>query len=64
MVPARSTFAGQAAFAISIDSGTGVVTVEQYLSLRQDSLSGTPDDTAVDAGGPPRHHGDGRPTRR
>ncbi|WP_181418756.1 DUF5801 repeats-in-toxin domain-containing protein [Aquipseudomonas alcaligenes] len=26
-------FAGQAAFAIQIDSGTGVVTVEQYLSL-------------------------------
>ena len=34
--PAR--FGGQAAFAISIDSGTGVVTVEQYLSLHQDSL--------------------------
>ena len=39
-----STFAGQAAFAIAINSGTGVVTVEQILSLHQDSLANTPDD--------------------
>ena len=32
-------FAGQAAIAISINSSTGVVTVEQYLSLQQDSLA-------------------------
>ncbi|MCL6698541.1 DUF5801 domain-containing protein [Sphingomonas sp. NSE70-1] len=32
-VVAAGTFAGQAAFAISINSTTGVVTVEQYLSL-------------------------------
>src|SRR4029077_9586328 len=38
------TFNGQAAFAISINSGTGVVTVEQYLSLHQDSAANTPDD--------------------
>ena len=38
------TFDGQAAFAISINSGTGVVTVEQYLSLQQDSLATTPND--------------------
>src|SRR5205085_4128564 len=44
VVQAGSPFAGQAAFAISINSGTGVVTVEQYLSLHQDSLSNTPDD--------------------
>ena len=44
VVQAGSTFAGQAAFAISINSTTGVVTVEQYLSLHQDSLSSTPDD--------------------
>ena len=45
VVQAGSTFAGQAAFAISINSSTGVVTVEQYLSLHQDSLSNTPDDS-------------------
>ncbi len=32
-VVASGTFAGQAAFAIAIDANTGVVTVEQYLSL-------------------------------
>ncbi|MHC2816877.1 T1SS-143 domain-containing protein [Bradyrhizobium huanghuaihaiense] len=37
-------FAGQAAFAISINGSTGAVTVEQYLSLHQDSASNTPDD--------------------
>ena len=39
-----AAFVGQAAFAISINSGTGVVTVEQYLSLHQDSLTNTPND--------------------
>ena len=34
-VVSGGTFNGQAAFAISINSGTGVVTVEQYLSLHQ-----------------------------
>ena len=43
VVQAGSTFVGQAAFAISINSGTGVVTVEQYLSLHQDSLANTPE---------------------
>ena len=43
VVQAGSPFAGQAAFAISISS-TGVVTVEQYLSLHQDSLANTPND--------------------
>ena len=43
-VVSGGTFNGQAAFAISIDSGTGVVTVEQYLSLHQDSATDTPDD--------------------
>ena len=38
-------FAGLAAFAITINAATGVVTVEQYLSLHQDSLTSTPDDT-------------------
>ena len=44
-VVSGGAFNGQAAFAISIDSGTGVVTVEQYLSLHQDSATDTPDDT-------------------
>ena len=43
-VVSGGTFNGQAAFAISINSGTGVVTVEQYLSLHQDSLANTPND--------------------
>ena len=43
-VVSGGAFSGQAAFAISINSGTGVVTVEQYLSLHQDSLANTPDD--------------------
>ena len=33
VVDGSGTFGGEAAFAISIDSSTGVVTVEQYLSL-------------------------------
>ena len=41
------TFDGKAAFAISIDATTGVVTVEQYLSLHQDSLTSTPDDSVA-----------------
>ena len=44
VVQAGGTFAGQAAFAISIDARTGVVTVEQYLSLHQDSATNTPND--------------------
>src|SRR6185369_14051031 len=48
---ASGAFAGKAAFAIQIDSSTGVVTVEQYLSLHQDSLSSTPDDTVALANG-------------
>ena len=44
-VVSAGTFSGQAAFAISINHITGVVTVEQYLSLHQDSLTDTPDDT-------------------
>ena len=44
VVQAGSTFVGQAAFAISI-SATGVVTVEQYLSLHQDSATNTPNDS-------------------
>ncbi|MEH2568957.1 DUF5801 repeats-in-toxin domain-containing protein [Bradyrhizobium sp. AZCC 2289] len=44
-VVASGAFSGQAAFAISIDSATGVTTVEQYLSLHQDSASNTPDDS-------------------
>ena len=43
-VVSGGSFNGQAAFAISINSGTGVVTVEQYLSLHQDSLANTPND--------------------
>src|SRR4029079_16590552 len=44
-------FNGQAAFAIAINATTGVVTVEQYLSLHQDSLSTTPDDSVFLANG-------------
>ncbi len=44
VVQAGSPFAGEAAFAISI-SATGVVTVEQYLSLHQDSPTNTPNDS-------------------
>ena len=35
-VVASGAFAGQAAFAIAINSSTGIVTVEQYLSLHHD----------------------------
>ena len=41
---ASGVFAGQAAFAIAIDGTTGVVTVEQYLSLDH-PVSTDPDDT-------------------
>ena len=53
VVQAGSSFAGQAAFAISINSSTGVVTVEQYLSLHQDSLEQHAGRRGVDAGGSP-----------
>ena len=39
------------AFAISINSGTGVVTVAQYLSLHQDSATNTPNDPVSLAAG-------------
>jgi len=44
-VVSGGAFNGQAAFAVSINGATGVVTVEQYLSLHQDGLSNTPNDS-------------------
>ncbi len=49
-VVSGGTFNGQAAFAISISPGTGVVTVEQYLSLDH-PLNPNPDDTLALAAG-------------
>jgi hypothetical protein len=50
VVQGSGTFAGQAAFAIAINSSTGVVTVEQYLSLHHGSPdAGTDSDEAVTA---------------
>ncbi|MGY4427419.1 Leu/Phe-tRNA-protein transferase [Bradyrhizobium sp. JR6.1] len=46
-VVSGGAFNGEAAFAISINSSTGVVTVEQYLSLHQDSASNTPNDAVT-----------------
>ena len=46
-VVSGGAFVGLAAFAIAIDPLTGVVTVEQYLSLQQDNLTDTPDDTVT-----------------
>jgi hypothetical protein len=50
VVQGSGTFAGQAAFAISINASSGVVTVEQYLSLHHGSPdAGTDSDEAVTA---------------
>src|SRR5262249_36514696 len=50
-VVSGGAFNGQAAFAISINATPGAVTVEQYLSLHQDSLTNTPDDAMTLATG-------------
>ena len=64
-VVSGGTFNGQAAFAIAIDGGTGVVTVEQYLSLHQDSAHQHAGRRGVDAGAATLGgHGDGDRRRR
>ena len=49
-VAAGGTFAGQAAFAIAIDPATGVLTVEQYLSLGHPNASDPDDAVSMTAG--------------
>ncbi|WP_247713820.1 DUF5801 repeats-in-toxin domain-containing protein, partial [Qipengyuania sphaerica] len=46
----NGTFAGQAAFAIGIDTDTGVVTVEQYLSLEHPNPNSDDEAVTLDTG--------------